>query len=391
MIQTLYSIYSIDRLVADVSSEKDESYWIGVRDALRMVDSFLRWSRRNPTIAKSLDEFLAEGLVAAAKRCESCLGRELGLKYGKEDPEKGMEDDAFDHKVPDSAVHDTSEESTSDLEHELAETNDEVLLEDMPMAPPSEEEIHDFDIPLSADATIDEGALVDALSDAISGEPVDDSAPAGETDDVEMPESSFIGNMEPEIQDRSIDELDYESEPSEFTSDFELTEPEPLIIEPEDRETEESTKVSPIEFEDPNFESAPTYEDDTSEQPEATEVTPSFEMTPPEIEDSELEEPAIRHEDVELASEPIAESDPQSALSSLAEIWSPYDEPSISDDELAVDEDELPLEPSPEEKTEEEEEVPPSPRRVPPPPPPPETDETEEERRKRARRLFFGA
>jgi len=73
-------------VVAFLSSNgKDDNYWIGVRDALRMVDSFLRWSRRHPTEAKSIDEFLAEGLVAAAKRCESCLGKELGLKYGTRD------------------------------------------------------------------------------------------------------------------------------------------------------------------------------------------------------------------------------------------------------------------------------------------------------------------
>ncbi len=65
------------------SDEKDETYWLGVRDALRMVDSYVRWSARHEDKAKNLQEFISEGLIAAAKRCESCLSMELGLTFGE--------------------------------------------------------------------------------------------------------------------------------------------------------------------------------------------------------------------------------------------------------------------------------------------------------------------
>ncbi len=67
------------------SRRDSEDYWLGVRDALRMIDSFLNWSRRHPDRAKTLDEFIEEGLLAAAKRCESCLSQELGLSFSQDD------------------------------------------------------------------------------------------------------------------------------------------------------------------------------------------------------------------------------------------------------------------------------------------------------------------
>ncbi|MFX1416854.1 MAG: hypothetical protein ACFFC0_08575 [Promethearchaeota archaeon] len=111
------------------SNGKDDNYWIGVRDALRMVDSFLRWSRRHPTEAKSLDDFLAEGLVAAAKRCESCLGKELGLKYGTGDevPREQDSGDEVDFRTASDYEEPSSEEP---LSYETTpETRPETILE----------------------------------------------------------------------------------------------------------------------------------------------------------------------------------------------------------------------------------------------------------------------
>ena len=65
---------------------KSDDYWMGVRDALRMVDSFVRFRYKHPKRTKKLEDFIAEGLVAAAKRCKSCLSRELGIIF-KEDKE----------------------------------------------------------------------------------------------------------------------------------------------------------------------------------------------------------------------------------------------------------------------------------------------------------------
>ena len=50
---------------------RSDEYWMGVRDALRMVDSFTKWAKRNPSRAKTLEDFIHDGLIAAAKRCES--------------------------------------------------------------------------------------------------------------------------------------------------------------------------------------------------------------------------------------------------------------------------------------------------------------------------------
>ena len=65
--------------VVDSEQKRSDEYWMGVRDALRMVDSFTKWARRNESRAKNLDDFIHDGLVAAAKRCESCLKDDLGL------------------------------------------------------------------------------------------------------------------------------------------------------------------------------------------------------------------------------------------------------------------------------------------------------------------------
>ena len=66
-------------------------------------------------------------------------------------------------------------------------------------------------------------------------------------------------------------------------------------------------------------------------------------------------------------------------------VWSPYDEPSIPEDDVTEEETEVdetePLDEGDSETVITE----------PPPPPPPESEEDEEERKRRARRLFFGA
>ena len=72
--------------VVDSEQKRSDEYWMGVRDALRMVDSFTKWARRNESRAKNLDDFIHDGLVAAAKRCESCLKDDLGLTFVEGEP-----------------------------------------------------------------------------------------------------------------------------------------------------------------------------------------------------------------------------------------------------------------------------------------------------------------
>ena len=67
----------------DSDKKRSDEYWMGVRDSLRMVDSFIKWARRNEERAKALDDFIHDGLVAAAKRCESCLKDDLGLTFAE--------------------------------------------------------------------------------------------------------------------------------------------------------------------------------------------------------------------------------------------------------------------------------------------------------------------
>ncbi|MFQ5832310.1 MAG: hypothetical protein ACE5H4_06395 [Candidatus Thorarchaeota archaeon] len=269
------------------SNEKDDNYWIGVRDALRMVDSFLRWASRHPEDAKSLDEFLAEGLVAAAKRCESCLGKELGLKYGK-----GAE--------------------------EMAE-------------------------------------------------------------EARMAESSLEAGPDSE-----------ESEPDEPASyDFEVTPPEESVADSSVTESiMDESEVTPLDT--TTVETEPSSPEEIMRSVLAEEMTLQSEDMEPETM-HEYEEAIESTEDYALSDE--EESPEVSPTSERREVWTPYDEPPIPDDEFE-DEDEFDIESdyaSIEESIEiEETDEPPVKSKPPPPPPPPETDETEEERKQRARRLFFG-
>ena len=65
--------------------ERSDDYWEGVLHALRMVDSLLKWSKRNEARAKPLEQFIHDGLIAAAKRCQSCLSKKLGVAFSDED------------------------------------------------------------------------------------------------------------------------------------------------------------------------------------------------------------------------------------------------------------------------------------------------------------------
>ena len=284
---------------------RSDDYWMGVRDALRMVDSFLKWSQKNRSRAKNLEDFIHDGLIAAAKRWESCLSEKLGVKF--------------------------------DSEHESEEAAE----------PPA-----DFE---STPTT-----LSDAAVDAFSESSPEEAHSYDEEEDVESEldeEGITVDNMERATEDRLAD-IDVEGPSRDFTSDFELVEPAPLVINeaeelPEDEEQEE--ELAPASFTWSEYEEA---------------VTPSEE--PVAEDDSEEDEADFPRE------EP-------------PEVWNPYDEPSISEEELTKETRDEPVPDieslDDDEEMDDETEAPISP----PPPPPPESDEDEEERKRRARRLFFGA
>ncbi|MHA1950231.1 MAG: hypothetical protein ACW987_10180 [Candidatus Thorarchaeota archaeon] len=110
----------------DFEKKRTDEYWMGVRDSLRMVDSFNKWAQRNKERAKDLDDFIHDGLIAAAKRCESCLKDDLGLTFVE------GEDNPLAEQVPSGYEVTPDEKEESSI---LREESDEVL------SSPSEEDI----------------------------------------------------------------------------------------------------------------------------------------------------------------------------------------------------------------------------------------------------------
>ncbi len=281
---------------------------MGVRDALRMIDSFNKWARRNKERAKDLDDFIHDGLIAAAKRCESCLKDDLGLTFVE------GEDIAADEPVPSG--------------YEAS-------------PPPSEE------------------VSFEVSKDDITIESV------GRSD-------------EDEIEDISLD-----GPPREFSSDFELIEPSPLVVEPssiddEVSSTEEESEEKPS-FTWADYEKAVTPKkeepviDEDEEEIEAEEDDDFDDEIETTFEVSE-EESIPFDEDISLGPSKVLTPSEEPALPT-DELESSYDEdippPADLDDLGDVDLSGPITEP-------------------PPPPPPPESEEDEDERRRRARRLFFG-
>jgi hypothetical protein len=301
------------------SEERDDNYWMGVRDALRMVDSFLRWARKHPRDAKTIDDFLAEGLVAAAKRCKSCLGKELGMKYGSDDPEvdepREIEEPThFEEPIPDVEleVEDLSYSDEELVSTEAAggsETQDEVS--DEPEMPPAE--------PVS----------IDEVETSLGAE-----------------------------ESMSADEVAFEGIKRDFLEDFPLDEPAPIV----DNEDE--------------IEEAPSTPEDVMRAvlAEADEE----ELMPPEDEDLEVE----TYDDVleVLESPPSAEESPPAAAPKR-ELWSPYDEPPLQDDD--EDDEIVSTDTEDEQVSEESEDTPAVKPPPPPPPPETDETEEERRRRAR--------
>lgn len=308
------------------SDEKDETYWLGVRDALRMVDSFVRWSARHEDKAKNLQEFISEGLIAAAKRCESCLSTTLGLTFGESLGGRSP-DDLLEPADPTDRLPTHYEEPT--------EEKDDAVPDDE--APVTEELITE---PKFEPEPVESSAVEPTSIDAIE-----------RTDDTELEDMQVKGPSR------------------DFGAEFELGEPSPLTIEPEVEDHESSVSESS----EPEASSEPEDVDVIEE--EVDDVAPSTEsgltwseyesaVTPPETTVTPTSE------------EHVEETEPSETPTK----WSPIDGSIVSEDEPIEEEAE-----SPDEIDKEVPEVEP-----PPPPPPPESDESEEERRRRARRLFFG-
>ncbi len=299
---------------------------MGVRDALRMVDSFTKWARRNESRAKHLDDFIHDGLVAAAKRCESCLKDDLGLTFVGDE-------DSTDESPDVETVPSGYEMGSSSQDYPESEEESELTFEVEPtdMSPGTSE------VPIESE------------SDSISIDTVD------------------------RLKDEEMDDLSIDGPPREFTSDFDLVEPTDLMVEQPATELEDEV----VDEAEPE-----------SEEPSDTEHKPSFtwadyeKAVTPEKEDPELVDEVVEAPppiEMETEEAPIPSDEPE-LKSEMVEMPEP---PSIPTDEFEsapIDEEEgIETTEDPEPITE-----------PPPPPPPPDSDEDEDERRRRARRLFFG-
>jgi len=137
---------------------------MGVRDALRMVDSFNKWAQRNKERAKDLDDFIHDGLIAAAKRCESCLKDDLGLTFvdGEDHPLAESVPSGYEATPPEELP--SSETSEDDISIESVGRSDSEEMEDISLDGPTREFASDF-------ALIEPSPLV---VDSSTSEPLDE-------------------------------------------------------------------------------------------------------------------------------------------------------------------------------------------------------------------------
>jgi hypothetical protein len=274
--------------IVDSEKKRSDEYWMGVRDALRMVDSFIKWARRNENRAKALEDFIHDGLLAAAKRCESCLKDDLGLTF--------IEDETPSVESPEMEQVPSGYEIGSSLKLP-SEDEFEAIPEEIPPEP--------SEVPIESE------------SDSVS--------------------IDTVGRLEEEeIEDLSID-----GPPREFSSDFELVEPADLDVEPsiadDDVVPTSEPEVEDVDDEDighkPSFTwadyemaVAPTKEDpELVEEDEVVEFPPPVETEsieelsestsipePPELSDDDFDGGSIIEEDSDSteAPEPIKEPPP---------------------------------------------------------------------------------
>jgi hypothetical protein len=207
-----------------------------------MIDSFIKWARRNEDRAKALDDFIHDGLIAAAKRCESCLKDDLGLTFVE------------------------GEEPSEIIEGQV----------------PSGYEV---------------GSTLDIPSDDAFDMTPEDLSPASSEVTIETESDSFGIDIVGRLDDQEMDDLSIDGPPREFSSDFELVEPTDLVVDSPSTSEEEPPAAepeiteTPSEGEDtkPSFTWA-DYEQavaPTKEDPELVEEE-SVELPPPaEIETTE--------------------------------------------------------------------------------------------------------
>ncbi len=260
--------------IVDSEKKRSDEYWMGVRDSLRMVDSFIKWARRNEDRAKTLDDFIHDGLVAAAKKCESCLKDDLGLTFVED--EKTIDEISDTEQVPPG--------------YEIA--------------PPKDESYPD-----------------EYVDDGFEVTPDDVSPESSEVQIVDEDDSISIDTVG-RIEEEEIEDISIDGPTREFSSDFELIEPTELDSH---RGITSEESVPP----------EPEIEDDLDE---SIESKPSFTWADYEkaITPSE-DEPDFNGEDVELPPpveiDSVGDTFERETLSEPPEISIEESEISTNDDE----------------------------------------------------------
>ncbi len=286
--------------VVDSEKKRSDEYWMGVRDALRMIDSFIKWARRNEERAKSLDDFIHDGLVAAAKRCESCLKDDLGLTFAED--EAPSKDSQEAKRVPPGYEIGSSTEEESDEMFEV--TPDDMSPE------PSDVPIESEDEPMSIDA-VDrleedaiedislEGPLREFSTDFELVEPTDlmvESPHVTEKEDTTPEEIMDGSNAEDVEQKPSFTWADYEKavtptkEDSELIEDEDVELPPPIEMEFPGTSTDSTSIPEPPDLPIDEMERVPVSEEDG----DATEdleplMEPPAPPPPPESDEDEEE------------------------------------------------------------------------------------------------------
>lgn len=277
MTESLFSDSDISVLVFQLSfSSKDESYWLGVRDALRMIDSFLKWRSRNPNKAKPLDQFMHEALIAAAKRCESCLSHALGIQFssqGEEEPSRKEGSGVDFFEKTESMVED------SPLARTLTDPGDLYTEETRPADDSATE------APLEDDYVVpDDAELLD--TPLLHDDSEDAGAEEGTEPDFDDVESASIDHME-----RASGDMDREPEfdaERDFSEEFELSEPHDLIIEDAEHDSDAESAVVPV----PDEPDTPETEDEASFQVDVESASSEAESPRVEWDETDAEEPA---------------------------------------------------------------------------------------------------
>jgi hypothetical protein len=286
--------------VVDSEKKRSDEYWMGVRDALRMVDSFTKWARRNESRAKNLDDFIHDGLVAAAKRCESCLKDDLGLTFAEEElASAGITEP---ETIPSGYEMDSTPRDPSDIERTY-----EITPEDM-----------------SPDAS---EVPIESESDGIS--------------------IDTVGRLEEE----EMDDLSIEGPPREFTSDFDLIEPTELSIEQPSAEVETTPEPEPevVSEESSESDTKPSFtwaDYEKAITPSTTDPEPDEEDVelPPPFEEESVEEDLPGTEEIpeppSIPSDDLESDPPEEEVSETADEPEPITEPPAPPPPPESDEDE---------------------------------------------------